>query len=367
MAGPVYRYDSEHAGEGALPATFDGSLFAFDFMRHWIQEVRFDERGDLVSVERFLPEMELVRPMAMDVGPEGALYLIEWGESYEGWNNDDARLVKIEYVGAGQGSGAVIDSAAPAEPIRRAEVGRSFAEGVRFAWPLEGGVFDFGAPVPFQLEGETGGDVAVRALVGHDSHTHPEAVVRGAGGTVTVQRDETHLYMEDHFGALEAWREAAAVGDPSARVRLQPRRLEAEHAYSFANATRRVRGSLRERIDVRVWLRVGDGGNARYGPINLRNIDALTFGVTPAAGGEIEVRMDGVAGPLLARVAVPASPEPAAPGGPEPALAEIRVPVRDPGGAHELVLVFHGPAGKTLMDIDWIEFNGPGMMRAPEP
>src|SRR5690606_29859698 len=177
MAGPVYRYTPGAERSGGLPATFDGALFAFDFMRHWIQEVHVDEFGALQSVQPFLEEMEFVRPMAMDVGPDGALYLIEWGESYEGWNNDDARLVRIEYVGPGGGSGARIDSAGPTEPIRRAEVGRTRSAGLQFAWPLEGGIFDFDRPVPYVVTGGAGGaapaEVRVRGLLGHDSHTHP--------------------------------------------------------------------------------------------------------------------------------------------------------------------------------------------------
>jgi glucose/arabinose dehydrogenase len=369
MAGPVFRFDPRRTGPGGLPAAFDGSLFAFDFMRHWIQEVRFDEHGEMVSVEPFLPEMKLVRPMAMDVGPDGALYLIEWGTSYEGWNNDDARLVKIEYVGAGRGSGAEIDSAAPGAPIRRAEVGRGFEAGIRFTWPLDGGIVDLGQPIPYTVsatEGGTADGVEVRGALGHDSHTHAGRMALGARGAIVVERDETHLYMEDHFAVLQAQRAGADAWNPAARVRVQPRRLEAEHAYSFATATRRVRGSLRERIDVQVRLRVGDGGHARYGPVDLRNIESLTLALAPAAGGEVEVRIDAVDGPLLARVPVPAAAEAPAPGAPDPAPTEFLAPIRDPGGSHELYLVFRGPAEQTLMDIDWIEFNGPGMMRAPQ-
>src|SRR5690606_8690297 len=147
--------------------------------------------------------------------------------------------------------------------------------------------------------------------------------------------------------------------------RLQPRRLEAEHAYAFGNATRRVQGSLRERIDVTSQLRVGDGGYARFGPVNLRNIESLDISVMPVAGGRIEVRIDGVSGPMLGEVEVPAAAVPAAPGAaPAPAMS-LRVPVSDPGGKHDLYLVFRGTAGRSLMDVDWIEFNGPGMMQVP--
>jgi glucose/arabinose dehydrogenase len=369
MAGPVYRYDERAAGAGALPETFDGSLFAFEFMRNWIQEVRFDERGNLTSVQPFLEEMDFVRPMAMDVGPDGALYLIEWGTSYEGWNNDDARLVRIEYVGAGRGSGTTIDSAAAHAPIRRASVGERVAGELRFDWPLDGGIFDFDRPIPYSVASPGGGapgrDVRARSLLGHDSHTHAGGIAQGSEGTIEISRDESHLYLEDHFGALEAWSGAPDGGDPQARVRLQPRRMEAEHAYAFVGATRRVLGSLRQRIDVRVLLRVGDGGHARYGPVNLKNIDAINLSIVPGSGGEIEVRIDDPAGPVVARVSIPAADQPSQPGTPEQPAKLFRAPITDPGGLHDLYLVFRGSGDLTLFEVDWLEFQGAGMMQAP--
>ena len=86
-------------------------------------------------------------------------------------------------------------------------------------------------------------------------------------------------------------------------------------------------------------------------------VAAATLTVAPALAAQDPPRPLGT----------PAPAEAPAPGAPDLPPTEFLAPIRDPGGSHELYLVFRGPAEQTLMDIDWIEFNGPGMMRAPQP
>jgi cytochrome c len=67
-------------------------------MRGWIFAVTMDEEGNYVDMERFMPSYKFSNPMDMEFGPDGDLYILEYGT---GWfvQNDDARLVKIEYNG----------------------------------------------------------------------------------------------------------------------------------------------------------------------------------------------------------------------------------------------------------------------------
>ena len=51
-------------------------------------------------MKKFLPAMSFKRPMDMELGPEGALYILEWGTNYMG-DNKDAQLVRLDYVGCG--------------------------------------------------------------------------------------------------------------------------------------------------------------------------------------------------------------------------------------------------------------------------
>ena len=66
-------------------------------MRCWILAVKLDSNDRIVSIERFAPAMTLKRPMDLEIGPDGALYLLEWGTQYNG-NNTDAQIARIEYA-----------------------------------------------------------------------------------------------------------------------------------------------------------------------------------------------------------------------------------------------------------------------------
>ena len=95
-AGPVYHYSEALQSNVKFPKEFDRSLFIYEWSRHWIKAVHLDENNDLAGIEPFMPEHKFVRPIDMAFGPEGALYVIEYGET---WGvNADTRLIRIDYV-----------------------------------------------------------------------------------------------------------------------------------------------------------------------------------------------------------------------------------------------------------------------------
>lgn len=93
MAGPVYHYDESSKSEIRLPKEFDGKLFIYEWMRNWIQTVDLDSEGP--EITPFLPEWNLRRPIDMKLGPDGALYMIEYGDRW--WENTDSRITRIVY------------------------------------------------------------------------------------------------------------------------------------------------------------------------------------------------------------------------------------------------------------------------------
>ena len=46
-------------------------------------------------MERFCPKMSFTRPMDMELGADGCLYLIEFGTAWG--NNFDTQIIRIEY------------------------------------------------------------------------------------------------------------------------------------------------------------------------------------------------------------------------------------------------------------------------------
>jgi cytochrome c len=99
MAGPVYHYNKNLAKKNSIPQYYDKALFVFDWMRNWIYAIRFDDNEQYKRMEAFMPLTgDFRRPIDMDITPEGVMYLLEYGSVY-GADNDDARLVRIDYNG----------------------------------------------------------------------------------------------------------------------------------------------------------------------------------------------------------------------------------------------------------------------------
>ena len=94
MAGPVYHFDSGNRSSRKFPAEFDGAWFVYEWERGWIRTLRLDAVGRLRKIEPFAPELKWKRPISMAFGPDGALYVIDWGTAW--FNNTDAQLVRVD-------------------------------------------------------------------------------------------------------------------------------------------------------------------------------------------------------------------------------------------------------------------------------
>ncbi|WP_336514574.1 ThuA domain-containing protein [Pollutibacter soli] len=112
MAGQFYTYDksasfatssgssssaSSAQSAGAFPEYYNGALFVFDWMRNWVLALRFDKDENYLRSEPFMAANgDFRRPIDLAFGKDGVMYMLEYGSVY-GADNDDARLVKIEY------------------------------------------------------------------------------------------------------------------------------------------------------------------------------------------------------------------------------------------------------------------------------
>ncbi|HEX8549193.1 MAG TPA: ThuA domain-containing protein [Cytophagaceae bacterium] len=96
MAGPVYYYNDYKNSAVKFPKYYDGKLFIYDWMRNWIMAVTLTKEGKLEKIEPVFANMKFNNVIDMQFGPDGALYLIEYGTSWYS-ENDNARLIRIEY------------------------------------------------------------------------------------------------------------------------------------------------------------------------------------------------------------------------------------------------------------------------------
>lgn len=112
-AGPVYHFRPEFRETGGFPEAFDNCLLFYDWQRPFIKWARMDKDSNLLGVEPFTTAVTVVndkgrivaaerrgefvirRVVDSQFGPDGCLYLLDYGESWGA--NTDAKLVKISY------------------------------------------------------------------------------------------------------------------------------------------------------------------------------------------------------------------------------------------------------------------------------
>ncbi|GJM32013.1 MAG: hypothetical protein DHS20C18_10140 [Saprospiraceae bacterium] len=96
MAGPVYNMEY-YPEETRLPAAYDGKLFIYEWIRDFIKVVTLDSSGNYVGMEPFMSSTFFSHPIDMEIGPDGRLYVLEYGQ---GWyiGNEDSGLYRIDFT-----------------------------------------------------------------------------------------------------------------------------------------------------------------------------------------------------------------------------------------------------------------------------
>ncbi|MCU4926070.1 hypothetical protein OB905_08730 [Halobacteria archaeon AArc-dxtr1] len=101
MTGPVYRHDEEFA-ETALPEYYDGKHVIMDYHDNWSLIANYDDADEAMTVHGFLPEqLQLGSPFKAEIGPDGHLYVIEYGVGGFG-PTTDSHIYRIEHHPNGQ-------------------------------------------------------------------------------------------------------------------------------------------------------------------------------------------------------------------------------------------------------------------------
>jgi len=116
MAGPVYYFDAKNKSPNKLPREFDHTLFIYEWSRNWIIAVHLDAKENIAKMERFCGGMTFKRPTDMELGPDGCLYVIEYGTAWG--KNTDSQIVRIEYTG-GESAPAAPLHEKPAKPSKQ--------------------------------------------------------------------------------------------------------------------------------------------------------------------------------------------------------------------------------------------------------
>ena len=193
-AGPVFYWQESFERTNGFPKHFDRSLLFWDWQRPFIKWARLDANSDLAGIESFAPtafvaantedqlkkQKALVdngatvlrRPVDATFGPDGCLYLLDYGETW-GANRDSA-LYKISYLRGNLPPVAKLALSASAGPAplktTLSAKGSRDPDGgkLSFAWKLQPGDKPLGEGEELAVEIATPGNFTLELTVKDD-------------------------------------------------------------------------------------------------------------------------------------------------------------------------------------------------------
>ncbi|GLR16510.1 ThuA domain-containing protein [Portibacter lacus] len=433
LGGSYFHYNAERADPSGLPKYFDDVLIVGDWSRNWIKELRLDDEGNLLQINPLIPHIDLNSPIDIEIGPDGNMYIVEWGNGF-GNDNPDARIIKIIYQSIAGNSAPIALISADVEsgvaPLTVAfdgslskdpdigdqlsfswdfnddgvedanEVNPSFtytengvfnatlevtdesgiqavaqvqvvvgntAPSLNIDFPANGGFFAIGDTIVYAIstnDVEDGNEcdqnlplgIKVEPSIGHDDHSHGVGDQDGCNGEfITSPHGDG---SDDVFYVLNAQYEdrGGAVDFPLTTKTfniLQPKLKQAQHAQELNDLRTENTGDFLGG-DVNMAY-INDGSYLMYTPMNFENIEFLT--VRWAAlniDSKIEVHIDAPDGPIIAERNLPVT------GGWQD-YDFYTMDLKDPGGTHDVYLVFRNPGKNSLGNINFMEFHGKGI------
>jgi hypothetical protein len=116
MGGPAYQYDPNLDSRIKWPAYFDGVPLFYEWTRDALFEFPIGDNGRLGAIRRLFTDVVVDAPIDMEFGPDGALYVLEYGDGYN-IENLTAQLSRIDYVRGNRTPVPVVSPASTFEAV----------------------------------------------------------------------------------------------------------------------------------------------------------------------------------------------------------------------------------------------------------
>lgn len=92
--------DDPEAQPFAFPERFQGKAIMAEWTRAMVLAIDISEDGEVTDLRPLMPWDRFIRPIDAALGPDGALYVLEFGTGFFG-GNDDASVVRVEHSADG--------------------------------------------------------------------------------------------------------------------------------------------------------------------------------------------------------------------------------------------------------------------------
>ncbi|MEV6834042.1 PQQ-dependent sugar dehydrogenase [Streptomyces sp. NPDC051133] len=192
MGGPVYHYDATLDSPVKFPEAYDGDFFAGEFGRRWIKRITSDADGKVQSINDIPWTGTQVMDMAF--GPDGALYVLDYGTSWFG-GDDNSGLYRIENATDGHSpvARAVADRTSGQAPLKVAfsSAGSSDQDGdaLTYSWDFGDGATSTAADPThkYKKNGTYTATVTAKDSTGRTGSASVQVVVGNTAPKVTLE------------------------------------------------------------------------------------------------------------------------------------------------------------------------------------
>ncbi|MFC7303800.1 ThuA domain-containing protein [Streptomyces monticola] len=196
MSGPVYHYDAKNPSKTKFPAYFEGASFFYEWARNSVKEIRFDQDEKLLKINDFMKSVKFTKPMDMTFGPDGSLYVLEWGSEFGGGNNDSG-LYRIDYAQGQRSPLAKATASATNGPVPLkvdfSSEGSKDPDGdpITYSWDFDGdGTADSSDPNPshtYTTKGDFTAQLKVTDSTGKSGYANIPVTAGNTAPTVKVE------------------------------------------------------------------------------------------------------------------------------------------------------------------------------------
>ena len=254
MTSGTYDYDPDLVSDRKWPAYFDSKAIWADWNNNRLFTIQMNDGGtNYTDINRFLPSWNttgnptLRRPHALQFGPDGALYMIEWGSGFDG-NNADSGIYRIDYVEGERSPTAratTNQTSGPAPLTVNFDGSTSFdgdtgtSAGLTYAWDFtSNGTVDATTPTAsftYTTAGNYTARLTVTAANGKTGTTNIDIVAGNTAPTVELTLPLNGGFFE--FGDTVQY--AVTVTDPEdgpidcSRVTVQPGLGHDQHSHGY--------------------------------------------------------------------------------------------------------------------------------------
>ena len=418
MGGPVYNFNPALVSDVKFPASYNGKAFLGEFTSRWIKAATINANGTAGAIDPIPWSGTAI--MDMEFGPDGALYVLDYGTTWFGGDANSA-VYRIEYNNGGNRAPIAQATANPstgAAPltVQFSSAGSNDPDGdaITYAWDFtSNGSTDSTAANPtftYAANGEytatltvrdTGGRISTASVVVGVGRPGIQIVIPGNGtvfqfgdlvpyeirvtdpnvGTVDCNRVVVNYVLgHDSHGhpitskngctgsiqtTVDGEHDAAAnIFGVLAAVYTPPTGTAVQAQHVLQPRTRQAEHySTMNGVQIAAKASAHGGNAVGY----IENGDWISFtpyNLTGVTGFKARVASAGVGGTLTVRVGSPTgtvvSTVPVAPTGGWETWVDVTGTVTVPTGTQLLYLVFTGAATGSLFDIDDFTFTSGG-------